>query len=150
MEGKIIVAVCGHPALYDTGSMFYRDRAKKEQAWVSFINMCHLLLFSYRLCFTMNQTLALVSTNVSTNVSMKSHLAQQTFLFARLPAAVYVCMFLRAECFVWLGANDAGCMRVYVCLSEDICRRRRKSLCDVCIREKKKEGERRSRQQQGQ
>ncbi len=73
MEEKIIEAVCGHLVLYDTCSMFYRDHAKKEQVWVkssgevelpvSFIDMCCLLLFRNQLCFTMNQTLAPVSTS---------------------------------------------------------------------------------------
>ena len=33
MEEKLIVAVCGHPVLYDT-TVFYRDKLKKEEAWV--------------------------------------------------------------------------------------------------------------------
>ncbi|CAK6970780.1 transcription factor Adf-1-like [Scomber scombrus] len=33
MEEKLIVAVCGHPVLYDTTAVFYRDRYKKEEAW---------------------------------------------------------------------------------------------------------------------
>uniref|UniRef100_A0A671YJ80 MADF domain-containing protein n=1 Tax=Sparus aurata TaxID=8175 RepID=A0A671YJ80_SPAAU len=31
---KLIVAVCGHPVLYDTTAVFYRNRYKKEEAWV--------------------------------------------------------------------------------------------------------------------
>ncbi|KAL7376639.1 hypothetical protein ABVT39_012534 [Epinephelus coioides] len=34
MEDKLIVAVCGHPELYDTTMVLYRDRSRKEQAWV--------------------------------------------------------------------------------------------------------------------
>ncbi|ROL51198.1 Transcription factor Adf-1 [Anabarilius grahami] len=33
MEDKLIVAVCGHPELYDVSSYFYRDRNKKDLAW---------------------------------------------------------------------------------------------------------------------
>ncbi|CAK6981838.1 uncharacterized protein LOC125899183, partial [Scomber scombrus] len=33
MEEKLIMAVCGHPVLYDTAAVFYRDRNKKEEAW---------------------------------------------------------------------------------------------------------------------
>ncbi|CAK6966791.1 uncharacterized protein LOC119034199 isoform X2 [Scomber scombrus] len=33
MEEKLIVAVCGHPVLYDTTAVFYRERYKKEEAW---------------------------------------------------------------------------------------------------------------------
>uniref|UniRef100_A0A671TYY7 MADF domain-containing protein n=1 Tax=Sparus aurata TaxID=8175 RepID=A0A671TYY7_SPAAU len=34
MEEKLIIAVCGHPVLYDTTAVFYRNRYKKEEAWV--------------------------------------------------------------------------------------------------------------------
>ena len=34
MEEKLIIAVCGHPVLYDTAAVFYRDKIKKEEAWV--------------------------------------------------------------------------------------------------------------------
>ena len=30
----MIVAVCGRPVLYDTTMVSYRDRNKKERAWV--------------------------------------------------------------------------------------------------------------------
>ena len=30
---EIIVAVCGHPVLYDTTAVFYRDKFKKEEAF---------------------------------------------------------------------------------------------------------------------
>ena len=33
MEEKLIVAVCGHPVLYDTTALFYRDKVKEEEAW---------------------------------------------------------------------------------------------------------------------
>ncbi len=33
MEDKIIIAVCGHPELYDTASYFYRNMNKKDFAW---------------------------------------------------------------------------------------------------------------------
>ncbi|XP_055057393.2 uncharacterized protein [Misgurnus anguillicaudatus] len=33
MEEKLIIAVCGHPDIYDTTSYFYRDRNKKDLAW---------------------------------------------------------------------------------------------------------------------
>ena len=33
MEEKLIVAVCGHPVLYDTTAVFYRDKFKKEEAF---------------------------------------------------------------------------------------------------------------------
>ena len=33
MEDKLIVAVTGHPALYDPRCAMYKDRNKKEQAW---------------------------------------------------------------------------------------------------------------------
>ena len=33
MEERLIVAVCGHPVLYDSAAVFYRDRTKKEEAW---------------------------------------------------------------------------------------------------------------------
>ncbi len=34
MEDKLIVAVTAHPELYDTYCGLYRDRYKKEQAWI--------------------------------------------------------------------------------------------------------------------
>jgi hypothetical protein len=34
MEDALIVAVCGQSVLYDTTLVSYRDRIKKEQAWV--------------------------------------------------------------------------------------------------------------------
>ena len=34
MEEKLIIAVCGHPVLYGTAAVFYRDKIKKEEAWV--------------------------------------------------------------------------------------------------------------------
>ncbi|KAL7386353.1 hypothetical protein ABVT39_007182 [Epinephelus coioides] len=34
MEDKLIVAVCGHPELYDNTMVLYRERNRKEQAWV--------------------------------------------------------------------------------------------------------------------
>ena len=34
MEKKLIVAVCGHPALYDTAAVLYWEKIKKEEAWV--------------------------------------------------------------------------------------------------------------------
>ena len=34
MEEKLIVAICGHPALYDTTAVLYRDKLKKEEAWM--------------------------------------------------------------------------------------------------------------------
>ncbi|CAL8300706.1 unnamed protein product [Arctogadus glacialis] len=34
MEDVLIVAVCGQSVLYDTTLVSYRDRIKKEQAWV--------------------------------------------------------------------------------------------------------------------
>ncbi len=45
---KIIIAVCGHPELYDTSSYFYRNRNKRillERKWVNMI-----LLWSKALC----------------------------------------------------------------------------------------------------
>ncbi|TNN41807.1 Transcription factor Adf-1 [Liparis tanakae] len=33
MEDKIIVAVCGHPVLYNTTLFEYRNRNKKDEAW---------------------------------------------------------------------------------------------------------------------
>ncbi|XP_056614399.1 transcription factor Adf-1-like [Triplophysa dalaica] len=33
MEDKLIVAVCGHPELYDSFSYFYRNRNKKDLSW---------------------------------------------------------------------------------------------------------------------
>ncbi len=33
MEGKIIVAVCGYPGLYDTTSTFTKTGIKKDLAW---------------------------------------------------------------------------------------------------------------------
>ncbi|CAL8326656.1 unnamed protein product [Boreogadus saida] len=35
MEDALIVAVCGQSVLYDNTLVFYRDRIKKEQAWVA-------------------------------------------------------------------------------------------------------------------
>ena len=33
MDEQLIVAVCGHPELFDTSCYFYRDRNKKDSAW---------------------------------------------------------------------------------------------------------------------
>ena len=33
MEDKLIVAVCGHPELYNITSPFYKIRTKKDLAW---------------------------------------------------------------------------------------------------------------------
>ena len=34
MEDKVIVSVCARPILYDTTMVSYRDRNKKDLAWV--------------------------------------------------------------------------------------------------------------------
>ena len=33
-DQNLIIAVCSHPVLYNTRIVLYRDRNKKERAWV--------------------------------------------------------------------------------------------------------------------
>ncbi|KAK0146181.1 Transcription factor Adf-1 [Merluccius polli] len=42
MEEKLIVAVTAHPELYDCSCPLYRDRNKKDRAWVSVSEVCGL------------------------------------------------------------------------------------------------------------
>ena len=35
MEEKLIIAVTAHPELYDVSCPLYKDRRRKDQAWVS-------------------------------------------------------------------------------------------------------------------
>ncbi|XP_042359885.1 myb-related transcription factor, partner of profilin-like [Plectropomus leopardus] len=42
MEEQLIIAVIAHPELYDSSCPLYRDRNKKDQAWVSVSEVCGL------------------------------------------------------------------------------------------------------------